>query len=112
MNTVPIPAEIDIEDLRDMVADGVQHVLLDVREAWEVAVCAFDAIVHVPMAQIPSRLADIPKTDATLVVVCHHGVRSLHAMRYLRQEGFLNATSLRGGIDAWAKRIDPAMATY
>lgn len=105
------PYEIDVETLKAMADGGEPHVILDVREPWEVATCAFADAVHVPMQQIPHSLDKVP-SDKTVVVVCHHGVRSQHVMSFLRHQGYENATSLRGGIDAWAKRIDTSMGTY
>lgn len=107
----PIPYEIDVETLKDMADAGASHVIVDVREPWEVATCSFSGAIHVPMQQIPYNTNRLP-ADKPMVVVCHHGVRSLHVMSFLRSHGFDNATSLRGGIDAWAKRVDRSMATY
>ena len=105
------PPEIDVQALDRMAEDGADFVILDIREPWEVGVCAFEHSLHIPMGQIPYSLNHLPD-DKDLVVVCHHGVRSWHAMNWLRGNGFQRAISLRGGIDAWAKLIDPTMATY
>ncbi len=109
--TNALPHEIDVEDLDRMAKEGHELKILDVREHWEVDICSFHESVHIPMSQIPKNLAALPAHEH-LVVVCHHGVRSRHVMAWLRQMGYEMATSLRGGIDAWAKRIDPEMATY
>lgn len=50
--------------------------------------------------------------DRPVVALCHHGMRSLRVAAFLRQNGFAQAVSLAGGIDAWARQIDPAMARY
>ena len=110
MNT-QIPFEIEVENLKEMSDAGAPFTIVDVREQWEIDTCKFDDSLHVPMNQIPYNVDKIP-TDNPVVVICHHGVRSMHVMSFLRNHGFDNATSLRGGIDAWAKRIDPSMATY
>ena len=107
----PRPPEIDVQALDRMAEDGADYVILDIREAGEVGVCAIEGSLHVPMGQIPYSLDTIPR-DRDLIVLCHHGVRSWHAMNWLRGNGYDRAISLRGGIDAWAKVIDPAMATY
>lgn len=109
--TNPLPHEIDVEDLARMTEEGGDLKILDVREHWEVDICSFHESIHIPMSQISQNLAELPAHE-NLVVVCHHGVRSRHVMTWLRQMGYEMATSLRGGIDAWAKRIDPEMATY
>ncbi|WGF88753.1 rhodanese-like domain-containing protein [Marinivivus vitaminiproducens] len=90
---------------------GEDHVVLDVREAWEVERCALVPSVHVPLDVLPQSLEGLPR-DRTLVVVCHHGRRSLLAASFLRQAGFARAVSLKGGVDAWALEVDPDMPRY
>lgn len=103
--------EIEVEELHAGRTDGRKIAVVDVREPWEVAICALPDSRNVPMAALPQSLNDLPH-DGVLAVVCHHGARSLQAAAWLRRQGFDNAVSLRGGIDAWARRIDPTMATY
>lgn len=86
-------------------------ILLDVREAWEYALCRIDHSIHIPMNEIPRRLAELDRS-ATIVVVCHHGMRSLQVAHYLRAQGYAEVANLSGGIDAWARAVDPTMATY
>lgn len=105
------PLEIDPGDLADLRARGQSHAILDVREPWEVAICGFADGVHVPLAELPGRTDELPR-DRPLIVVCHHGQRSLLATRHLRRLGFGRATSLRGGVEAWARDVDPAMPRY
>ena len=105
------PLEIDVEALDRMRKAGEPHVLLDVREAWELDICAIDGCVHIPLNQLTQRTGELP-TDKPVVVMCHHGGRSAQAMMYLRQSGFNNATNLAGGIDAWARRVDPETKVY
>ncbi|TCJ12935.1 sulfurtransferase [Parasulfuritortus cantonensis] len=85
--------------------------LLDVRESWEFDVCRIEGAELVPMRTIPARLAELNPGRET-VVICHHGVRSFHAARYLEHNGFTNVINLTGGVDAWAKEADPTMPTY
>ena len=63
------------------------------------------------MNDVPTALDRLP-TDRMLVVVCHHGMRSYKVAQWLRGNGYPNAVNLSGGIDAWAREIDPALATY
>lgn len=86
-------------------------VFLDVREPWEVEICHIAGALHVPMGQIVERQAEIPR-DGPLVVLCHHGMRSRQVMHYLAREGFPDVRNLQGGIDAWAREIDPGLALY
>ena len=86
-------------------------VILDVREPWEYAICHIDGCRLIPMAELPSHLEELdPK--ATIVVICHHGMRSQAIARFLEQAGFVDVANLQGGIDAWAREIDPKMAQY
>ena len=85
--------------------------LLDVREEWEYAHCHIDDSHLLPMQTLPARLAELNPTQE-IVVICHHGVRSYHAARFLEHNGFTNVINLTGGVDAWAKEADPAMPTY
>jgi len=105
------PFEIDVAELDRLRRDGVGTAILDVREPWELAVCRFEGSIDVPLAMLPARIDDLPR-HRPLVVVCHHGMRSLRAVAWLRAQGVDNAINLRGGIDAWAREIDTAMRTY
>lgn len=86
-------------------------VLLDVREDSELAICRIEGALHIPMGEIPERHEALPK-DAPLVVLCHHGMRSLSVVQFLEAKGFENAINLSGGIHAWAMEVDPDMRRY
>ncbi len=103
--------EIDILRMKDMRDKGEGHILLDVREPHELAICKVEGSVDIPMQQVPQRLGDLPK-DGTIVVMCHHGGRSRMVTNFLRQNGYAGAINLKGGIDAWAQIIEPGMARY
>jgi rhodanese-related sulfurtransferase len=86
-------------------------VLLDVREPWEFGVCRIAGSVHIPMQTVPARLHELdPERD--VVVICHHGHRSFQVAMFLERNGFNSVHNLFGGVDGWAKQIDPAMALY
>jgi rhodanese-related sulfurtransferase len=85
--------------------------VLDVREPHELAVAALEGAVHIPMAQIPDRVGELPR-DREIVVLCHQGVRSERVTQFLRASGFDRAVNLAGGIDAWSREIDPALPRY
>jgi rhodanese-related sulfurtransferase len=107
--------QIDPQDLADWRSTGVAHAVLDVREPWEVDLCRLEGSLDIPMGEVPEaldRLGDGTLAEAPLVVVCHHGVRSLQVVSWLRAQGVANAVNLRGGIDLWAQHIDPAMRRY
>jgi rhodanese-related sulfurtransferase len=63
------------------------------------------------MQQVPRALGQFDR-DQPIVVICHHGVRSLEVARYLEQQGFSRVINLTGGVAAWASDLDPAMPTY
>ncbi|OJW95033.1 rhodanese-like domain-containing protein [Thiobacillus sp. 65-1402] len=86
-------------------------VLLDVREPWEWNLCHLPGAILIPMHELPARLQELDK-DAETVLICHHGVRSFHAARYLETLGFGNVVNLSGGVAAWADEVDPAMPRY
>jgi rhodanese-related sulfurtransferase len=88
-----------------------QPVLLDVREPWEVAICALPGSRHVPMNTIPARAGELDPAADT-VVICHHGARSFQVAAFLERQGFARVYNLHGGLDAWARTADPSMRTY
>lgn len=106
-----LAAQIDVETLARWRADGQDHVVLDVREDWEYALCRLPDGIHVPLGRLAAVAEGLPR-DRTLVVVCHHGVRSAWAVQWLHRQGFDRAVNLAGGIDAWALCIDPSMEVY
>lgn len=81
------------------------------REPWELATAHIDGSLDIPMGEVTARAQELP-ADERLVVVCHHGVRSLRVTIWLRQQGFEQAQSLRGGIDAWSAEVDPRVPRY
>ncbi len=105
--------EISVTDLAAWQNDSQREapLLLDVRETWEFAICHINGSLLIPMPLIPIRLAEIAD-ERPIVVICHHGVRSLQVARYLHNNGFDDVMSLAGGVDAWATYIDPSLAHY
>ncbi|WP_428100831.1 rhodanese-like domain-containing protein [Candidatus Rariloculus sp.] len=86
-------------------------ILLDVREPEELAIAAVSDVVHIPMGQIPARLAELDR-DKPIVCMCHGGVRSLRVAEFLSAHGFEHVFNLSGGIDAWSQQIDPDIPRY
>ena len=85
--------------------------LLDVREAWEFEICHIAGSTNIPMGQIPQRLQELPD-DGTVVVICHHGVRSQQVIHFLRAQATFRLINLDGGVDAWARAVDRDMPLY
>jgi rhodanese-related sulfurtransferase len=86
--------------------------VVDVREPWEFATAHIEGSLAMPMGDVPWRAHQELDPDERLVVVCHLGVRSMNVAVWLRNQGFEQAQSLRGGIDAWSVQVDPAVARY
>lgn len=85
--------------------------IVDVREPWEVQRCVIEGSQSIPLRELPERAAELPD-DRDLVLVCHHGNRSEHAATWLARQGFPRVHNLEGGIDGWARMVDPAMPRY
>jgi rhodanese-related sulfurtransferase len=85
---------------------------IDVREPWEFATAQIAGSVLMPMGEVPSRAHQELDPEERLVILCHHGARSLNTAVWLRNQGFEQAQSLRGGIDAWSAEVDPSVARY
>ena len=105
--------QITPKQLHDWLSDPNREspVVLDVREDWELEICSLPDSVRIPMNSIPGRHQELdPERD--IVVVCHHGGRSIQVASFLVQNGFTNVYNLSGGVDAWAREVDPTMATY
>lgn len=85
--------------------------LLDVREPHEVEICAIAGSINIPLGQIPTAWVTLDPARE-IVLICHHGIRSMQAGLFLEQQGFNNLINLTGGIDAWAQEVEPAMARY
>ena len=85
--------------------------ILDVREPWEHDICKITDACLLPMQEIPARWNELPQ-DQDIVVLCHHGMRSLQVANYLQRAGLSRVFNLSGGIAAWAEHVDPAMARY
>lgn len=103
---------ITVSDLANLKADPEAEILLvDVREDWERAHCAIEDSIHIPMNTVPNSL-DKLEFNLPIIVYCHHGMRSMQVAMYLESQGFNHVLNLEGGIDAWARQIEPSMALY
>ena len=105
------PVSVTVAELDRRRRAGEALVILDVRESWELEIARFPDALTIPLMSMPARVGEVP-TDRPVVVVCHHGMRSYQAMSWLRQNGVANAINLDGGIDAWAREIEPTMGVY
>ena len=105
------PIEISVEESKKLLDSDPTTLLIDVREDHEREICSILPSIHIPMQSIPENLDKISK-DQTLLVHCHHGMRSLNVVNYLREKGYKNAINMRGGIDQWTLQIDSSLTRY
>lgn len=103
--------QLAVVELADKIASGSELCILDVREPWEVEVAWIPDSLHIPMGEIVQRFDELP-TGLPIVCLCHHGMRSQQVALYLERNGIGPVFNLAGGIDAWAREIDPGCAVY
>jgi rhodanese-related sulfurtransferase len=103
--------EITVEDLARWRREERDFVLLDVREPYEIAAAALPKSVVIPMRELAARIAELPQ-DKPIAVLCHHGGRSAHVAAFLAARGFPDVANVGGGIDAYARRVDPSVPRY
>lgn len=109
-----IPYEISVPEFAEMMKReaGETFTLLDVREPAELLCANLLGAVHIPMGEIAMRANQELDPDEHVVVMCHHGVRSMNVTLFLRQQGFDKAQSLAGGIDRYAREVDAGVGRY
>ncbi|WP_028080357.1 rhodanese-like domain-containing protein [Solimonas soli] len=101
---------ISVAELKTLL-DAKAVTLVDVRGADELALASIAGAVHIPMHELPQRVGELDR-QAPIAALCHHGVRSELAARFLEKNGFGDVASVAGGIDAWSIEIDPAVPRY
>jgi|SRR5215470_19003088 len=104
--------QIAAEAVKAALDRGDKLLLLDVREPQEHAISHIAGSTLMPMGDVPSRAHQELDPDEHIVVFCHHGVRSMSVVKWLREQGFENSQSMSGGIDRWARTVDPKVPVY
>jgi len=104
--------EITPEEVKSKMDARESFTLVDVREPWEFDAARIENAKPMPMGDVPSRAHQELDPEDHIVVVCHHGVRSMNVTVWLRQQGFERAQSMRGGIDAWSRQVDGKVPMY
>jgi adenylyltransferase/sulfurtransferase len=108
MATIP---QVTPQELKRRLDAGERITVLDVREPWECAIAHLEGTLDIPLNDIPARLQELD-SNAELVVMCKVGGRSRRAAEFLSARGFSHVANLAGGIDAWARDVDPTVPTY
>jgi rhodanese-related sulfurtransferase len=106
-----LPIEITPSEVKTLMGAGQPLRLIDVREPEEHSICRIEGAELIPMRTIPTRVNEL-HDEMPLVVFCHHGVRSLSVVDWLRRQGVTNCQSMAGGIDLWSVQIDPSVPRY
>ena len=106
--------EIAPAEVKRRLDTGEKLHLIDVREPHEYAVARIEGSELIPMRQVPGELQTLEARadEGLLIVFCHHGVRSLNVVNWLRNQGIEACQSMAGGIDAWSLGIDPSVPRY
>jgi adenylyltransferase/sulfurtransferase len=108
-----LPTELSVEELQELREAKAPLRLIDCREDDEWHICKIEGAQLIPLSNFAElALPRLPDKSQHLVVYCHHGVRSMRATLWLRQQGYAQTQSLRGGIDLWSELIDPAVSRY
>lgn len=109
-----LPYEITPAEVKQRQQAGARLTLIDVREPAEHQICSIGGAHLIPMASVPGTLQALEAAaeQSLVVVFCHHGVRSLSVVNWLRQQGVENCQSMAGGIERWSVEIDPAVPRY
>lgn len=114
MPQTQLPLEITPQDIQRRLQAGEKLALIDVREPGEFQIARIAGAELVPMRTVPAELSrlDAQAEQAPLIVFCHHGVRSLNVVHWLREQGVDACQSMAGGIDRWSLEIDPSVPRY
>lgn len=111
---MPAVLEISPADAKRRLSESNQTVLIDVREPEECAAANLGTAEYIPMSLVPAALQRLEgiAEEGDLLVLCHHGVRSLQVVVWLRERGLENCYSVAGGIDRWSRDLDTAIPRY
>lgn len=109
----PVSAdEVTVHDLKRALAEPARGVqVVDVREPHEHQLARLEGPRLIPLSTLPGQLGTLDP-QRPVYVFCRSGVRSLRAVQFLRQQGFDQARSVRGGILAWSDQIDSQVPKY
>jgi len=104
--------ELTPQELHARLASGETLQLVDVRQPEEYQYCRIEGSELIPLGELAQR-ADEIADDRPVVLICHHGVRSMQALAYLQhRHDRTNLLNLRGGIHAWSLSVDPTVPVY
>ena len=103
--------EISCEDLNKKLKQEETCLLIDVRDTKELELASIKGVRHIPLEDLAAAASDLPQ-NLDIILICHHGIRSLQGCCWLRQYGLKRIMSLRGGLHEWSQKIDPSIPLY
>jgi adenylyltransferase/sulfurtransferase len=106
-----VPFDISPAEVQAWRDEGHEFRILDVRTPAEYAIARIDDATLVPLDQLSTRLDELDREEE-IVVLCHHGIRSAHAVAFLRRQGLVRVRNLSGGIAAWSRDVDDSVPQY
>jgi rhodanese-related sulfurtransferase len=109
---VALSLEITPLEVKQRLDSGEKLRLVDVREPFEFQQAHIDGSELIPMRSVPQALPSLEKEEAPLIVFCHHGMRSLQVVSWLREQGVEQCVSMAGGIDRWSLEVDSTVPRY
>jgi rhodanese-related sulfurtransferase len=114
LSETPPPLEATPQDVKRRLDAGEKLFLIDVREPSEFQQARIEGAESIPMRTVPAELSRLDglTDEGALMVYCHHGVRSLNVVNWLREQGVGACQSMAGGIDRWSREIDPLVPRY
>jgi rhodanese-related sulfurtransferase len=103
--------EITPREVKELQARGDGFLFIDVREKWEYDTTHIEGSTLIPLGEVPANLPRLEQSES-VILFCHHGMRSLDAAAWLRSQGVEGARSMAGGIDRWSLEVDPRVPRY
>jgi rhodanese-related sulfurtransferase len=109
-----LPFETTPKEVKQRLESGEPLFLIDVRQPEEYAIARIEGSQLVPMNTVPEAVSALEEKadEGTLIVFCHHGVRSANVANWLRGQGIAAVQSMAGGIDSWSTDVDPSVPRY
>ena len=104
-------AEISVYKVKEKLENKEDFLLLDVRTKSEYQRVSLNKAYHIPLSNKKKRASELDP-DQEIILYCHHGGRSQHAVEYLLTQGFKNVKNMSGGIDLWALKVDTSLGRY
>lgn len=105
------PWEISAVEASECLKGDSTALLLDVREDYERHICAIERSLDIPLNTLLQNPDRVPR-DVPVFCLCHYGMRSMYAVKFLREKGFHRVSNIAGGIHAWANDVEPTMPRY